>query len=462
LNIGLSHIQPPRVNQGSVINIPQDISKVNCHLSLTSLGSGRKTGVQACEKALPVYPASLLYLYSNNCIENAQKGSQAKSSDLEKIDAITALTSLLSPYHKKSAQTLFLNVQRLIEKEAQSVDHVGFLTLTFPDSVTCNKEASRRFHSFQTNYLAKHEAFGKWVNQKERQKGRGRKEGNAGAWHYHLVITLNGDIRSGVNWEELAKGNYRSASPYLRSIWKDLRDNLEKYGFGRSELLPIRTNAEMMARYIGKYVSKHIGQREENDKGVRLTSYSGDWVKNSVKFAWNTQNAHEWRRKLAKFAKSLGCSELYQLSEKLGPGWVYKYLEDIIAIDQTILERLVNDRAEGFTSHVPEFESNTVKKTVQNQKAKLKAEKENKVSETDRRAAEKKKRETKNYMKQLSSEYTDKWVSESNVCNSLETVLQETKEALENLHMKKRCHAIEKYRDQQSIFILKTGEVVPF
>jgi hypothetical protein len=407
-------------------------------------------------------PAPLLHLYSNNCIENAQKGNKKEDAEPQKIEAIAALTTLLNPYHKKAAQTLYLNVERLISKEATTVDHVGFLTLTFPDSVTSNKEASRRFHSFRTNFLAKHEAFGKWVNTKERQKNRGYKEGNAGAWHYHLIVTLNGDIRTGVNWDELAKGNYRSASPYLRSIWKDLRDNLEKYGFGRSELLPIRTNAEMMGRYVGKYISKHLGQREADDKGVRLVSYSGDWVKNSPKFAWNNVNAHEWRRKLAKFAKSLGCSELYQLSEKLGPGWVYKYLEDIIAIDQTILERLVNDRAEGLETIVPDFESNTVKKTVLNQKAKIKAETEQNVNESHRRAAEKKKRETKNYMKQLSSKYTDKWVSENNVCNSLETVLQETKEALENLHMKKRCHAIEKYRDQQSIFILKTGEVVPF
>jgi len=402
---------------------------------------------------LPVDPASLLYLYSNNCIENAQKGSQANSNENEKVATIAALTAILSPYHKKVAQTLFLNVQRLITKEAPSVNHVAFLTLTFPDNVTDNKEASKRFHSFRTNYLSKHEEYGQWVHVKERQK--------RGSWHYHMIVVLKGDIRAGINWEELSAGNYKSASPYLRSLWKDLRENLEKYGFGRSELLPVRSNEEAMARYIGKYISKHMGQREENDKGVRLVNYSQDWVKNSVKFAWNTKNAHEWRRKLAMFAKSLGCSELYQLSEKLGPGWVYKYLDDIIAIDLTILRRIFNDHADNYVI-VVEFESNTFKKIVQNQKARIKAETEQNVNESHRRAAEKKKRETKNYIKQLSSEYIDKWVSENNVLNSLETVLQETKESLDNLHMKKRCHAIEKYNDQQSIFILKTGEIVPF
>lgn len=355
-----------------------------------------------------------------------------------------------------------MNVQRLIEKEAQSVDHVGFLTLTFPDSVTSNKEASRRFHSLRTNYLSKNEVFGKWVCQKERQKNRGRKEGNAGAWHYHLVLTLNGDIRSGVNWEELAKGIYKSANPFLRSLWKDLRENLEKYGFGRSELLPIRTNAEMMARYIGKYVSKHMGQREEDDKGVRLTSYSGDWVKNSVKFAWNTLNSREWRRKLEKFAKTLGCSELYQLSEKLGPGWVYKYLEDIIAIDQICLERLVNDRSEGFTRNVPEFESNTVKKAVLNQKQAQKEKTDLKVNESHRRSVEKKKQETKCYMGKLKQEYVNEWLSDNSHENSFSDTLKKTKEELDRYYMKKRCCSIGMYNDEQSIFILETGEEVPF
>lgn len=406
--------------------------------------------------------APLLYLYSNNCIENAPKDKQEGNNDSEKLAAISALTSLLSPYHKKSAQTLYLNVQRLIEKEAQSVDHVGFLTLTFPDSVTSNKEASRRFHSLRTNYLSKNEAFGKWVNQKERQKGRGRKEGNAGAWHYHLVITLTGDIRSGVNWEELAKGNYRSASPFLRALWKDLRENLEKYGFGRSELLPIRTNAEMMARYIGKYVSKHIGQREEEDKGVRLTSYSGDWVKNSVKFAWNTQNAHEWRRKLAKFAKSLGCSELYQLSEKLGSGWVYKYLDDILAIDQTSLERIVNDRAENYERIVPEFESNTIKKAVLNKKRLEKSKTDQNVNESHRRSVERKKQETKSYMGKLTVEYIQDWLLEDKPEYSLsESLLSEMKEELAWSFMEKR-KPVEKYFDEQTIFILETGEIIPF
>ena len=402
---------------------------------------------------MPADLSPLPCLYSNNGIENAQKGTSATSNESEKVETIAALTTLLSPYHKKAAQTLFLNVRRLITKEAQSINHVAFLTLTFPDNVTDHKEAHEKFRSFRTNYLSKHEAFGSWVHVKERQK--------RGAWHYHMIVVLKGDIRSGVNWEELAKGNYRSANPYLRALWQDLRENLEKYGFGRSELLPVRSNEEAMGRYIGKYISKHMGQREENDKGVRLVNYSRDWVKNSVKFAWNTSNAHEWRRKLARFAKSLGCEEIYQLSEKLGPGWVYKYLDDIMFIDQTCLERLFNDRSENYERIVPEFKSNTVKKTVLNQKQRRKAETDTTVNESHRRAKEKKKQETKCYMGRLRPEYVNEWVS-VNKHDSLAESLKETKEENDRFAMKMRCSSLGKYNNEQEIFILETGEIVPF
>lgn len=398
--------------------------------------------------------APLPCLYSNNSIGLAQSTSPASSNESEKVQAISALTSLLSPYHKRAAQTLFLNVQRLITKEAPDVNHVGFLTLTFPDNVTDHKEAYRRFRSFNTNYLSKHPAFGEWVHVKERQK--------RGAWHYHLIIVLSGDIRSGINWEELSRGVYRSANPYLKALWKDLRENLHKYGLGRPELLPIRSNEEAMARYIGKYISKHMGQREEDDKGVRLVNYSRNWVKNSVNFAWNTKNAQEWRRKLEKFAKTLGCTELYQLSEKLGPGWVHKYLDDIIEIDQASFERGFNDHHEKRETIAPEFQSNTVKKiNVTREKLEL-ARKSQRFDESKWRSDEKKKNETKISMSKLKSEYVDGWLSDHYQEKTLFDTLRETKEESGRYHMKKNHCAIEKYHEEQTIFILKTGEVVPF
>lgn len=270
----------------------------------------------------PVTPSfavdPLLYLYSNNCIE---------TSETEKENLVKNFIPLLSPYHRKSAHTLSSNVSRLITS-APSVGHIGFMTLTFADNVTDHKEASSRFHSFNTNFLLKHPEITHWINTKERQK--------RGSWHYHLIITLREDIKENFNFEEVAQGNYSSASNYLRTLWRDLREACKKYGFGRSELLPVKSNAEAMGRYIGKYISKHIDQRETQDKGVRLVNSSQGWLKNSVNFAWYTEGSVEWRKKLALFAQFMGCTEIYQLTERLGSGWAYNYASDIINIEKTL------------------------------------------------------------------------------------------------------------------------------
>jgi hypothetical protein len=174
------------------------------------------------------------------------------------------------------------------------------------------------------------------------------------------VVVLTEDIGQGVNWEELEKGNYRSASPFLRKLWKDLRENLPNYGFGRSELLPVKSGPDAIARYVGKYISKHIGNRTEEQKGVRLVSYSKGWLRNGCQFAWNTEGAAQWRRKLALFAERHGCTEFYQLSAKLGAGWAYRYAQDIVEIDQVITADHFEAKSEGREITRPTYKDATI------------------------------------------------------------------------------------------------------
>lgn len=289
---------------------------------------------------------SLPCLYSNNGIQPDATTCEAKTQ------TVLQICNLLTPYHKRQAHTLFSNVQRLVTKVAPTPGHVGFLTLTFPDNLTDNKKVRERFRSFNTNYLSSHPYIREWVSTKEVQK--------RGAWHFHLVVVLTEDIGQDVKWEEFEEGNYRSASPILRSLWKDLRQALPSYGFGRSELMPIKSGADAIARYVGKYISKHIGSRKEEQKGVRLISYSKGWIRNGCQFAWNTKNASEWRRKLALFAQRHGCQEFYQLSAKLGPGWAYKYAQDIMEIDQVIMEEKINAKHEGREIARREYQDQTI------------------------------------------------------------------------------------------------------
>jgi len=298
---------------------------------------------------------SLLYLYCNNSIENTPIVSLKHPETVHRLQCIQALCGVLSPYYRKASETLHLNVKRLIEL-APSTGHVGFLTLTFKDNVTDHDQAYKRFRSMNSNFLSKFPEFGEWICVKERQ--------SRGSWHYHLVIHLGQDIKTGFNWDLYGKAlelkdhsapylspknkeyrktmteALRTASPYLRRLWQTLREELPKYGFGRSELLPIRSNEDAMARYLGKYIGKHLGARKRSDKGVRLVNYSKKWVKNSVNFQWNTDGAKQWRKNLKMFATFHGCNGIYGLRAKFGTNWAYKYANEISSFHLTVEEDL--------------------------------------------------------------------------------------------------------------------------
>jgi len=157
-------------------------------------------------------------------------------------------------------------------------------------------------------------------------------------------------------------GTFPTGSRELHQLWAELAGALEKYNFGKIFTLePIRSNEEALARYVGKYISKHIGQREETDKGVRLINYSRNWIKNSVNRAWNTDNAKDWRKKLAVFAVQCGCTEFYQLTEKLGAGWAYKYKKDIFEITA---EEIYIEKVE--PTEIAEYESPELKRIYRN------------------------------------------------------------------------------------------------
>jgi hypothetical protein len=239
----------------------------------------------------------------------------------------------LTPYHQKSAFVLSENCAKFIRE--QTLERVGFLTLTFSDNVKSHKEASRRFNSLATHFLKRF--FGVWMLVRERQI--------RGAWHYHVLVDCRGDIRTGVDFDQIAEGEYSSASLRLRALWKLLRLRLPAYGFGRSELLPIRKESEAIAKYIGKYISKHIQGRTAEDKGVRLVSYSADFVRSSAKLAWHSDVSREWRRKLRKFATLTKCYNLDALQTTFGKHWAHSlasYIDSVDTLTPPEIDRIKN------------------------------------------------------------------------------------------------------------------------
>jgi len=65
------------------------------------------------------------------------------------------------------------------------------------------------------------------------------------------------DIRSGADFQAFKRRDYRSANSALRVEWAFWRQTCPKYRFGRHKLMPFKSTAEGIARYVGKYISKY-------------------------------------------------------------------------------------------------------------------------------------------------------------------------------------------------------------
>lgn len=215
----------------------------------------------------------------------------------------------LTASEKKNSYKLGLNIAHLANKHG--IERLGFLTLTFVGNVEDPKEGQRRFNSLATNLLRKH--FTEYLCVVERQK--------RGAIHYHLIVVCEKDIRTGVDFDGLARRDYRSASKYLRLLWKVLRESMPLYGFGRPELLPIKSTASGISNYVGKYLTKASAYRGEHMKGARLIRYSQRWAVAKGQIAWVSTGARQWRQRVAQFAAATGCHDLEALRRKHGRYW---------------------------------------------------------------------------------------------------------------------------------------------
>jgi len=260
--------------------------------------------------------ADLPCLYRNNSIESTKKTStQASNEKLLKAICI-------QKKYRKSASALSYNVQSFAFK--YGLETLGFLTLTFKDHVTDYREASKRFNSLASNVL--NLRYAAWLKVMERQK--------SGRIHFHCLVAVGSDIRTGFDFSEAEKGVYSSATSILRSEWSFWRKTASQYRFGRTELLPIKSSHEAIGRYVGKYIGKHMLNRSPEDHGARLVSYSKGCRTMNTKFSWYSAGAAEWRAKVRTFAylvsERTGCEPTFEgIKSELGPKWAYNHREYI-------------------------------------------------------------------------------------------------------------------------------------
>jgi hypothetical protein len=192
-----------------------------------------------------------------------------------------ALPCLLSEQLNQRGGRTQKKTRKRLELEVAGMAHVfgfqslGFFTGTFPDNVKTIKEAQRRFNSLNTNAMKGR--FRAWVSVVQRHKD--------GRIHLHLVVVCKEDIRTGFDFVGIRRRDYSSASPYLKAEWKFWRDNAPKYGFGRVELLPIRTTVERFAGYVSRYLIRQDSTRLA-ERGARLVRYSKGWKTVYGAFSW--------------------------------------------------------------------------------------------------------------------------------------------------------------------------------
>jgi hypothetical protein len=224
-------------------------------------------------------------------------------------------------YCRKQAHCVRENIERFVRDI--SVNNIGFLTLTFPDNLLDPKQAYQRFKSFNANFLGKSELFGQWICVKERQ--------TRGAWHYHLLIDCKADIKTGFNWDKFDRKDYTEIPPYLRQIWRVLRDMLPRYGFGRHELTPVRKNAQAISHYMAKYLYKGFINKRPEDKHIKLYTSSRKQVTSVPKFSWLTDNSRQWRKNVKLLANFvLRSDDYYSLQDYYGKNWAFHLREEII------------------------------------------------------------------------------------------------------------------------------------
>ena len=242
----------------------------------------------------------------------------------------------LTPSSRRTAYALQANVQAMCTEVG--IERVGFFTLTFADHVLDAREAQRRWNSFLTSTLRPR--YQRVIRVLERQK--------SGRIHYHALISVDADIRTGCDFAAFEQRDYRTAPPALRSEWAFLRRAAKAHGFGRTELLPVRSTVEAIGRYVGKYIGKHLEQRHAADKRVRLVSYTGPKVA-ITRFAWVSAGSTQWRQKLGAYLwmlhreGAIAAPSMEAMRARYGPRWAYHWRDLIM----TLPEESIDEQRDG-------------------------------------------------------------------------------------------------------------------
>ena len=213
------------------------------------------------------------------------------------------------------------------------------MTHTFAGEAPTIRETRRRWRSLRTNALDGR--YLSWLCVLQR--------GKFGRLHFHLVVVCRVDIRTGFDFEAVKRRDYQSAGEYLRGEWAFWREACPKYNFGRCELLPVRTDMERAARYLARYIARHLRTRFPEDKGARLVSFADNARDGLRRHRLNVETGGPAERRLGGLIHDLGLSGVGELRGRLGRSWRRKLarLLDPDEITEADFWRIVHETVSG-------------------------------------------------------------------------------------------------------------------
>jgi hypothetical protein len=178
-------------------------------------------------------------------------------------------------------------------------DRIGVLTLTTADECRSLREFQRRWNSLMTNFVRRLWKSGVWVRERQMRTGN---------WHGHALVDVGFEIRPGFPFEEVARRNYRNVDHRIRDLWKQLREKAPGFGFGRTELLPIKSNREWAIKYLTSYLGKALlSEKAIGEDKARLFGIWGSVRSVYSRFDW--VSARLMRKKKAWLASVHGSAD---------------------------------------------------------------------------------------------------------------------------------------------------------
>jgi hypothetical protein len=254
----------------------------------------------------------------------------------------------------KAAFNLRLNVAAFIRHWGRN--HCLFFTLTDEHNLHPTQFA-RRWNHYRRRQ-------GTWI----RSFIRVLEPQKSGRPHYHVLVAVPWDTcPDAFDWNafyecqqerqmrgktarfrELRDRYRNSAASEIVKLWSLLRKILPRYGLGRrSELLPLRKDAEAVSEYVGKYLEAGLTLRKHSWKGCRRIEFDRTakalWQSCTREFAWHSLGAKAWRARVGQLAAAVGARDLNDIRRKFGRRWGYRFRSAITLASESDWQMLMQN-----------------------------------------------------------------------------------------------------------------------